>query len=196
MPFTMIDTDNILKAISNMTPVDTLTIPVERVTIKSKTKPSLKLPPIRHIQFNPKTGHTAIVWDDGSEATVVRCGNDEKFEPYAGFCAAIVKKLFGNTTAAKRVMDELDVDKAKARKAAEQAKEAARRREEEARNHKRKVKSMAKRLGLAAEAAEMFMKDKGVDKIVKDLIMEEGLDVASLLNTGDKDGDPVDGNAV
>jgi hypothetical protein len=160
-----------------------LTLTVEDLVnrLLKDDKPAKRLlPPIRHVQFNEETGHTAIVWDDGSEATVVRCGDSEEFEPYAGFCAAIVKKLFGSTTAAKRAMEELDVDKAAARKAAEQKRIAEERRAEEERNHKRKVRSMAKRINLWKEAAELVFDD---------------CDLEDLLNTGDKDGDP-DGNAV
>jgi hypothetical protein len=145
-------------------------------------KKKLTLPPIKHVQFNEKTGHTAIVWDDGSEATVVRCGADEKFEPYAGFCAAIAKKLFGSTTAAKRTMNDLDVKKVAERKLADEKAEAAKRREQEAHNHERKVRSMAKRLGLVSEACELMMKKNGLDQALNNALSE-------MLNTGDKGGD-------
>lgn len=137
------------------------------------------IPKIKNVHFNPKTGHTAIVWADGSESTVVRCGSDEKFEPYAGFCAAIVKKLFGSTTAAKRAMDEADVDKVAARKLEAHKAEVEKRLAQEKLNHDRKVRSMAKRMKLNTEAAELYLKEMGLDSSIENLI-------AAI---GNKDGD-------
>lgn len=181
MPFGLFD---YLGTMKTWEPTWTITTTTDLSDIVVPTKPKFKkrvLPGIKHIQFNPQTGHTAIVWNDGSEATVVRCGEGEQFEPYMGFCAAIVKKLFGSTSAAKRTMEELDVDKVKARKEEERAAEIAARREQEAMNHQRKVRSMAKRLDLIDEAMEL---------------LHDKTSLAELLNTGDKDGDDLDANAV
>lgn len=49
-------------------------------------------------------------WSDGDK-TVVKCGPNEMFDRYAGFCAVIVKKLFGSTSAAKKAMTRMDVDR-------------------------------------------------------------------------------------
>lgn len=52
---------------------------------------------------------TIIIWKDGDK-TIVSCGEGEQFDQYTGFCAAIVKKIFGSTTAAKKVMNILRKD--------------------------------------------------------------------------------------
>lgn len=64
------------------------------------------LPEIDRVIFNDPA--TIIYWYDGTK-TVVRCGKGETFERYTGFMAAVCKKLFGSTDAAKRLMDDLDV---------------------------------------------------------------------------------------
>ena len=48
---------------------------------------------------------TIVIWADGTK-TIVSCGEDDRFDPYAGFCAAYVKKVFGSTSAAKRIVDK------------------------------------------------------------------------------------------
>lgn len=52
---------------------------------------------------------TIIIWKDGDK-TIVSCGEGEQFDQYTGFCAAVVKKVFGSTTAAKKVMNTLKKD--------------------------------------------------------------------------------------
>ena len=39
--------------------------------------------------------------------TIVSCGAGDTYDYYAGFCAAVVKKLFGSTTHAKKVLGEV-----------------------------------------------------------------------------------------
>lgn len=57
--------------------------------------------------------HTTIVWPDG-EKTTVGVGPDTE---YAGFCAAIVKKLFGSSREAEKFLDKVKiVQKPKAKK--------------------------------------------------------------------------------
>ena len=43
---------------------------------------------------------------DGTK-TIVSCGAGDTYDYYAGFCAAVVKKLFGSTTHAKKVLGEV-----------------------------------------------------------------------------------------
>lgn len=117
---------------------DKLTVNMTKKT--EKKKKTYKLPEIKQIYFNEKTGHTTIVWADGSESTVVHCLEGEKFERYMGFCAAIVKKLFGSTSAAKNLMEEKDAEAAKIRKREERLKAAEEHRQMEARNRERKEK--------------------------------------------------------
>ena len=73
---------------------------------------------------------TIVIFTDGTKS-MVKCMEGEKFERYAGFCAAIMKRLFGSTTAAKNLMEEHDVARiAEAREAERREKEAEKRRKE------------------------------------------------------------------
>ena len=65
------------------------------------------IPDINRIIFsNPAT---IVFWEDGTK-TVVKCMKGEKFERYAGFAAACMKKMFGNTSRAKSVMEYFAVE--------------------------------------------------------------------------------------
>jgi len=139
---------------------------------------SVRIPGIKQIHFNEKTGNTAIVWDDGSEATVVKCGDGEKFERYSGFCAAVAKKLFGSTSAVKRMIDKYDVDKVKAAKEAERQKKAAEAKKIEEANRAKKEAKTKKELDEYFKLADEYVR-KGFD-------MESLL---NLLNGRDTDGD-------
>lgn len=109
-----------------------------------KKKGGYTLPGIASVQFNEPKRTTTIIWDDGSDATVVRCGEDETYQRYVGFCAAIVKKLFG-TAGAKHMIDEKDVDLIKARRQKEAAERKAAKLAEEKAAHERNVAKRAKR---------------------------------------------------
>ena len=69
-------------------------------------------------KFTPKKviysgGKTIVIWPDNSK-TIVSCGDGDQYDEYAGFCAALAKKIFGNTSAAKRAMNKnkkVDVSK-------------------------------------------------------------------------------------
>ena len=102
--------------------------------------PKRSIPGIRQIYFNRETGYTTIVWEDKT-STVVHCGEGEKFEDYLGFCAAVCKKLFGSTSAAKKVMEEKDAELQKAKKEEKRQKAAETKRKEEAENRDRKKKA-------------------------------------------------------
>lgn len=61
-------------------------------------------PPVKKVIFSgPKT---IVLWADGTK-TIVSCGAGDTYDYYAGFCAAVVKKLFGSTTHAKKVLGEV-----------------------------------------------------------------------------------------
>ena len=56
---------------------------------------------VKQIIYNgPKT---IIIWNDGSK-TIVSCGKDDTFDIYAGFCAAVAKKMFGSTSKIKKII--------------------------------------------------------------------------------------------
>lgn len=63
------------------------------------------IPGIDRILFNDPA--TIVFWEDGTK-TVVKCMAGEKFERYAGFAAAVMKKMFGSTSAAKSFMNGMD----------------------------------------------------------------------------------------
>ena len=51
------------------------------------------VPPVKKVIFSgPKT---IVLWADGTK-TIVSCGAGDTYDYYAGFCAAVVKKLFGS----------------------------------------------------------------------------------------------------
>lgn len=54
------------------------------------------------IYSGPKT---IILWADNTK-TIVSCGEADSYDYYSGFCAAVVKKLFGSTTHAKKVLGD------------------------------------------------------------------------------------------
>lgn len=52
---------------------------------------------------------TIILWNDDTK-TMVKCADDEEFDYYSGFCAAVTKKIFGSTANAQRFMESKMVD--------------------------------------------------------------------------------------
>lgn len=59
------------------------------------------IPPVNRVIYSgPKT---IVLWGDGTK-TIVSCGEGDTYDHYSGFCAAVVKKLFGSTTHAKKVL--------------------------------------------------------------------------------------------
>ena len=53
-----------------------------------------KINKVKKVIFNYPA--TIILWDDGTK-TVVRCGDDEKFDPEKGVAMCLLKKMLGNT---------------------------------------------------------------------------------------------------
>ena len=70
---------------------------------KEDDPPFWGIPDIRRIVFSGPA--TIVFWEDGTK-TVVKCMEGEKFERYAGFAAACMKKMFGSTSRAKSVMED------------------------------------------------------------------------------------------
>lgn len=64
----------------------------------------LPFPDVKKVIFSgPKT---IVLWADGTK-TIVSCGEGDTYDYYSGFCAAVVKKLFGSTTHAKKVLGKV-----------------------------------------------------------------------------------------
>jgi hypothetical protein len=51
---------------------------------------------------------TIVIWKDGSKTIVKQSENDD-WDEYAAFCAAFCKKIFGSTSAVKRMIDKKTV---------------------------------------------------------------------------------------
>ena len=67
---------------------------------KNKSVERITIPAIKRIVYHEPA--TIVFWQDGTK-TVVKCMDGEPFEKYAGFCAALAKKVFGSTSEAKKV---------------------------------------------------------------------------------------------
>lgn len=65
------------------------------------------VPDIIKVVFNPPA--TIVFWEDHTK-TVVKCAEGQVFDRYAGFCAAVCKRLFGSTATAKELMESVDED--------------------------------------------------------------------------------------
>lgn len=98
---------------------------------KNSDSPSNKLDPVRalfkpvRIWFTPG-GYTTVEWSDGTKTTA-HAENEETANQYCGFCACVVKKLYGSTTKAMKLMQDAD----------EKAKEPAKKRQEEMERRKK-----------------------------------------------------------
>ena len=55
---------------------------------------------------------TIVFWIDGTK-TIVSCGEGDNSDPYAGFCAAVTKRVFGSTSQAKKVLERTRKEAAK-----------------------------------------------------------------------------------
>lgn len=58
---------------------------------------------VKNVIFNG--GKTIVLWADGTK-TIVTCGEGDVFDPYAGFCAAVTKRMFGTTRNAMRALEK------------------------------------------------------------------------------------------
>lgn len=63
--------------------------------------------PEKIIHSGPKT----IVFFKNGEKVVVSCGENETYDDYTAFCAALAKKIFGTTSRAKKIMKSVTVKK-------------------------------------------------------------------------------------
>lgn len=74
-----------------------------------KVHESRFIPGITKVIFDKNNETTVIIWADG-EKTVVRNTSGAPADRYAGFCAAVCKRLFGSTTNTIKELDEHDVN--------------------------------------------------------------------------------------
>lgn len=59
-------------------------------------------PHVKRIVYNDPA--TIVFWTDGTK-TVVKCSENETFNPYFGFCAALAKKLYGNNNRVRKIAE-------------------------------------------------------------------------------------------
>jgi len=142
---------------------------------KDKTR---TLPGIKQVVFNKEKGYTTVLWVDGS-STVVHCGESDHFERYFGFCAAIIKKLFGSTTAAKNLMDKYDLELEKERKEQARMRKVQAQLDMERKNRERKEQARTNTRKFDHESSEKMKSNK--DEFFKALM--------NILSGGDTDGD-------
>lgn len=83
-------------------PVEPKYVPYSRMSdkyyIRNDAEPTVKITPclshtIKNVIFNDPA--TIVFWGDGTK-TVVKCGEDDIFDPEKGLAIAIAKKSFGN----------------------------------------------------------------------------------------------------
>lgn len=81
--------------------------------------PMWGIPDIDRVVFSGRA--TIVFWTDGTK-TVVKAMQGERFERYAGFAAACMKKMFGSTSRAKAIMEECVVEQAQKKEKSKQNK--------------------------------------------------------------------------
>lgn len=79
---------------SDMTLVKRPTQQKEKLTMDNRYK-------VKKILYNGPA--TIVYWADG-EKTVVKCMESDTFDPMAGFCAALAKRVYGSTGAVKQII--------------------------------------------------------------------------------------------
>lgn len=102
-----------------------------------------------------RTPASVMFFSDGTSVSV-KCAEGTEYNEYNAFCACLAKKMFGNNTRLKKVIDEIReipmTESEKRRAAAEEANDAAARRQQE---YDKSVERMARR-----KAKEMLAKQR------------------------------------
>lgn len=129
--------------------------------------PSYSLPLIETVIFSGPA--TTIIWSDGDKTTV-KVAEGQEFDRYAGFCAAIVKKLFGSSSAAKKIMDECDADLQRQLRAARIEAEKKKKKEAELAAKAKKAVSMVPSYADFQTKAYQRAIDKYIDEMADDIV--------------------------
>lgn len=77
----------------------------EKLTMDNRYK-------VKKILYNGPA--TIVYWADG-EKTVVKCMDTDTFDPMAGFCAALAKRVYGSTGAVKQIIKASNYEDSQAR---------------------------------------------------------------------------------
>lgn len=137
---------------------------------------ALMIPVIKSVIFNGPA--TTIFWVDNTKTTV-KVSEGQQYDRYAGFCACVVKKLFGSSTNAKRIMNDLDLDLIRQARAAE--KEALKQQHREADIQARVRKAMK-----SMPSFEDFQRrayDRAVAMVVDDIAADMAKDMLKRVQT-------------
>lgn len=110
-----------------------------------------------------KNDATIIKWADGTKTYAV-CGEGETYDPYTGFMAAVMKKLFGSTGAAKAMLKKKNLEE----KAKKEKEAAIKKAEKDAVNRAKWEAENAERI--AARKAKM--EQRHIDKIAEKMRIE------------------------
>lgn len=128
----------------------------EWLKCSSPMETARSFPDVKKIRFQDNT--TTVFWHDNT-ITTVRCGKGEVFDRYAAFTAAICKKLYGSTSAVKKLIARLDEAEIQRKKKEEiDCQNEALRRKKEKRERsriKRRAKAIVLEQKAQALAAEM-----------------------------------------
>lgn len=66
---------------------------IETYYIKMEEKNKMYIPEIKNVYFNDPC--TVVIWEDKTK-TIVRCSENDFYDPEKGLAMAIIKKIFGN----------------------------------------------------------------------------------------------------
>lgn len=125
------------------------------------------IPEIENTVFNGDT--TIIIWKDKTK-TIVHCEPDKPRDPYAAFCAAVCKKLFGSTDKVMKVIADTD----KAYQAKLRAEAAAKKKAENiAKQEELKAKAEARRKEADEAIREAFYNNEKLRREAKKRLKEE-----------------------
>lgn len=70
---------------------------------KEETMKTVPTYAVKKIIYNPPA--TIVFWEDGSK-TVVKCSRYDGYDPYFGFLAALAKKVYGNPSRVRKIVDK------------------------------------------------------------------------------------------
>ena len=119
---------------------------------KEPEKPAKLLPDILKIAHPNNT--TVVHWADDT-TTSVRLMPGETYDKYAAFCACVVKKIYGNTTRAKKICDKYDFEAMQAKEREKREKEEEKLRAKAKRRLKARIKRRARELYIEEEARKL-----------------------------------------
>jgi len=141
------------------------------------------IPEIENTVFNGDT--TIIIWKDKTK-TIVHCEPDKPRDPYAAFCAAVCKKLFGSTDKVMKVIADTD----KAYQAKLRAEAAAKKKAENiAKQEELKAKAETRRKEADEAIREAFYTNEKLRREAKKRLKEEEKEAKKRLKEEEKGGE-------